>query len=282
VDINKELYLGFVVDRGSKNIVCIVSSMGGVDIEEVAKSHPDKVSRIYVDPRIGLMDFQLRNLFLKIGLESDIMRQAISIAKKLYNVFVSFDSELCEINPLVVTGDRKLIAADAVLNIDDNALFRHLEFEKVDDSPEYRARKAGLSYVELDGDIGIIGNGAGLVMATLDLVHFSGGEPANFCDVGGGARADRISLALNLILEKKGIKAILINIFGGITRCDEVAKGLIDAFEQLQLDLNKIPIVVRLAGTNREEGLKILSKLNLITVDTMEEAAKKVVIEARR
>jgi len=280
IDIERELYLGFTVDRGSRTIVCIGSSMGGVDIERVAEEHPERISRISIDPFIGLQNFALRDLFFDIGLEGQILSKAISIAKKLYRIFVKYDSELCEINPLVVTSDGNLIAADAVLNMDDNAIYRHLEFEKIEDSLEFRAKKAGLSYVELDGDIGIIGNGAGLVMATLDLVHFEGGKPANFCDVGGGARSDRIKTALELILSKK-IRAILINIFGGITRCDEVANGIVEAFSQLEIDTSKIPIVVRLAGTNREEGMKILSSMDLIIVDTMESAARKVVEVSR-
>ncbi|MET1124685.1 MAG: ADP-forming succinate--CoA ligase subunit beta [Archaeoglobaceae archaeon] len=279
LEIEREMYVGFTIDRASRGIAAILSSVGGMDIEEIAAEHPEKIATLIVNPKWGLWDYHVRDLLRKSGVERELWREVGDIVKKLYRIMVEFDAELTEINPLALTPDG-LVAADARLNVDDNALFRHPELEELrelteENELEREAARAGLNYVQLEGDIGIMANGAGMAMATMDLIKLMGGKPANFLDVGGGASEEAIAKALEILL-KSGVRAIYINIFGGITRCDEVARGIVRVLGKRRVD---IPIVVRLAGTNEEEGRRILaeSNLNLIVVSEMEEGAKKVV-----
>ena len=279
LQIKEEYYLGFTIDRSARKLVAIASSRGGVDIEEIAISFPQYIVKQHVDPLIGFYPFMARQLIKKLGFEGKILNEMSSFLYKLYKIMIDYDAELIEINPLVLTEDNKLIAADARLNIDSDALFRHSDIKQIEElstfSPyELEAKKAGLSYVELDGNIGIIGNGAGLVMTTLDLVKMYGGNPANFLDVGGGAASESIATALRILLNHPRVKVILINILGGITRCDEVAKGIISALKTSNMGK---PIVIRLTGTNELEGRKILKNEGLIALSSMEEAAKKAV-----
>ncbi len=282
-DIAQEYYLGITVDRAARRNVVMVSAAGGVDIEEVAATTPEKIAKEHIDPAVGLMDYQIRQLAYRAGFAPVAMRGAGAFLRALYKVYTELDCSLAEINPLVVTGDGKLIAADAKIVVDDNALYRQKELaamrEVAEENPiEVEARKRGLAYVHLDGDIGILGNGAGLVMTTLDVVQRAGGKPANFLDVGGGASADVVRNALEIVLLNDNVKAVLFNIFGGITRCDEVAKGIVDATSTV--DIN-VPIVIRLVGTREEEGRQVLTqasgKVQLIPAATMQEAAEKVV-----
>jgi succinyl-CoA synthetase beta subunit len=282
-DIAQEYYLGITVDRAARRNVVMVSAAGGVDIEEVAATTPEKIAKEHIDPAIGLMDYQIRQLAYQAGLVPEAIRGAGGFLRALYKVYTELDCSLAEINPLVVTKDGKLIAADAKINVDDNALYRHkdlavLQEQQEDDPIEAEAHKRGLTYVHLDGNIGILGNGAGLVMTTLDVVQRAGGKPANFLDVGGGASADVVRNALEVVLMDKNLKAILFNIFGGITRCDEVAKGIVQATSTLDIG---VPIVIRLVGTREEEGRQVLTqasgKVQLIPAATMQEAAEKVV-----
>ncbi len=253
----QELYVGFTIDRTTKRPIGIVSLEGGVDIEQVAAHSPEKIIKLELDPISDFQMFQARNLAMKLGLEGKVMLQVAGIIFKLYKLFRDYDAELAEINPLFLSPTEGAIAADAKLNIDDNSLFRHKEFaDLIKDTGEYteieqRAKDAGLAYVELDGDIGIIGCGAGLVMASLDILRQYNGEAANFLDVGGGANAENMRSALELVEMKKGVKSVFVNIFGGITRCDEIAKGIVDFAP-------KIPLSIRMMGTNQEEGKKIL------------------------
>jgi len=279
--IDKEYYLGMILDRDSKRIVVMVSSEGGVDIEEVAARSPEKIAKVAINPTLGLADHQIRHLCFAGGIDKSLVKEVSRFLKALYVAFRESDASLAEINPLVVTKAGTLIAADAKINIDDNALFRQADLaawqESEDDNPiEEEARKRGLTYVSLDGDIGIIGNGAGLVMTSLDVVSREGGKPANFLDIGGGAKAEVVRNALEVVLLKPDIKGVVVNIFGGITRCDEVARGIIDAARSLDI---KVPVVVRLEGTSVEEGKAILasSGLNLVPASTMREAARKIV-----
>jgi len=279
LDIAAEYYLGIIVDRSKERNLVMVSAMGGVDIEEVAETHPEAIARAYIDPFIGLLDFQIRQLHKQAKLEPATLRSFIAIAKSLYRLYIECDANLAEINPLVLTKEGNLVAADAKLLIDDNALYRQPEIaswrEEVEEDPfEAEARKKGLAYVRLKGEVGIIGNGAGLTMTTLDIVQRAGAAPANFLDIGGGARADIVREGLKLILSDPQVKGVLINIFGGITRCDEVAKGILQALEGMEL---KVPIVVRLTGTREEEGRKLLEGTPLIPAATMQEAAEKIV-----
>ena len=283
VDIAKELYLGVVVDRASRKVVVMASSEGGVDIEEVARVSPEKIVKAYVDPFLGLCDFQARNLGFDIGVPPSLVGSFVKIAKALYAAFVDNDASLAEINPLVITPDGRLAAIDAKMNIDDNALFRRPGLAALRDTDEEEplereAREKGISYVRLDGNIGCMVNGAGLAMATMDMVKLYGGAPANFLDVGGGARSETVEAALRILLSDPNVKAVLFNIFGGITRCDEVARGIVSALEKIG---KTPPMVVRLVGTNEEEGRSILAKANLITAQTMDEAARKVVAVVR-
>jgi succinyl-CoA synthetase beta subunit len=274
-EILRELYVGYVVDRTAKKNVLILSSEGGVNIEETAKKSPDKVVKLEIDPALGLQSYMVRRLAKQIGLKGKEMVSVATFASRLYKAFVDYDAELAEVNPLVITPDG-MVAVDAVFNIDDNSLYRHKdlakEFVKSEEYTEIEkmARDAGLSYVELDGDIGVIGCGAGLVMASLDTLKLYGGEAANFLDVGGGATAENMRQALELVSMKKEVKSIFINIFGGITRCDEIAKGIVD-FNP------KIPISVRMLGTREEEGKKILKDNGYSVSETIEDSAKEAI-----
>ena len=280
VDIAKEIYVGIVLDRSTQKPLIMSSSEGGVEIEIVAKENPEAIHRVSVDPSLGLMGFEARNIAMKLDGDFKVARQIASIIQKLYAVYVDTDASLAEINPLIVTPEGEVKAIDAKINIDDSALYRHKDIEEMrdlsaEDAGELKARDAGLSFVRLSGSVGCIVNGAGLAMATMDLVKHYGGEPANFLDIGGSSNPEKVVNALNIILEDKSVKSILFNIFGGITRCDDVARGLLAAFEQLNLDL---PVVVRLTGTNEEEGKKILSELtSLHAADTMDDAVKKAI-----
>jgi succinyl-CoA synthetase beta subunit len=279
VSINSELYLGITIDRSLRSMVFIASSTGGVNIEEVAQTNPQKIVKVHVDPLIGLRDYQARELASGIDLPHEQWRTFIQIARNLWNVYISTDATLVEINPLVLTKDKTLIALDGKITIDDNALPLHADLAELRDldaeaPEEIEARKYGLSYIKMGGSIGCLVNGAGLAMATMDIIKLKGGEPANFLDIGGGANAERVTAALRIILEDKRVKAIMINIFGGITRCDEVARGILTAIQKVRTNL---PIVIRLAGTNAEEGMKILAGSRLITAETLVEAAEKAV-----
>ncbi len=282
-DIQEELYLGVVLDRGSKRVVLMASSEGGVDIEEIAAHTPEKIVRVTVDPFLGLLDYQARELAYGIGLDKGLVRSFTAIAHGLYRAFIEHDASLAEINPLVITGDGKLLAVDGKMNIDDSALFRHPELERMrdtaaEDESERLARAADLSYVELQGEIGCMVNGAGLAMATMDIVKLYGGEPANFLDIGGGAKADKVAAALRIILRDPRVKAVLFNIFGGITRGDEVARGILAALREIDTD---VPMVIRLVGTRAEEGRRLLADAQMITAESLSEAAQKAVAAAR-
>ena len=281
-DIKKEIYLGVVIDRAQQKPVVITSAEGGVEIEEVAKTNPDAIIRLPIDPQWGLMDYQARNLAFDLGFRGAHINSFVQIAKGLYQAFINTDASLAEINPLVVTGDGRLLAVDGKIVLDDNALFRHPDLVELRDvqeeSPaEREARNAGLSYVKLDGEIGCMVNGAGLAMATMDITKHYGGEPANFLDIGGGAKADKVAAALRIILSDPKVKAVLF-IFGGITRCDEVAKGILEALQQVNTN---VPMVARLVGTNEEEGRRILAEANFPSASSLGEAAEKAVALAR-
>jgi succinyl-CoA synthetase beta subunit len=283
-DIQKEIYLGVTNDRAARQPVIICSSEGGVEIEEVARTDPGKIVREHVDPLMGLRDYQARNIALGIGLARDAWKPFGQIAAALYQTYVDTDATLAEINPLVITGDKRLVALDGKIVLDDNALYRHPDLAEMRDldeeSPqETEARKYGLSYVKLDGEIGCMVNGAGLAMGTMDIVKFFGGNPANFLDIGGGAQADKVTAALRIILSDPKVKAVLINIFGGITRCDEVARGILSALKEVN---TKVPMVVRLVGTNEEEGRRLLADANMITATSLADAAQKAVGAAKR
>ena len=276
LDNARELYVGITINREAKLITCILSSEGGVDIEEVARKHPERIARFDIDPEVGLQQYHCRRLAKRIGLSGKAMLKVAGVTAKLHKVFKACDGELAEINPLILTGDDNVIAVDAVLNIDNNALFRHPEFSGEERTTEEftdlekEARDAGLSYVDLDGDIGIIGCGAGLVMASLDILKHYHGEPANFLDVGGGANARNMRKALEIVMRKPGVRAIFINIFGGITQCDEIAKGIVAMAPE-------IPISVRMMGTNQEEGKQILIDNDYQVYETMEASAENAV-----
>jgi succinyl-CoA synthetase beta subunit len=281
--IATEIYLGIVIDRTQHRPVIMASSEGGVEIEEVARATPERIFRISIDPFLGLQQYQARELAFGIGLPKDLVSAFVKIAQGLYQTFVDCDASLAEINPLVITGEGKLLAVDGKILLDDNALFRHFELAEMRDadeeSPEEQeARRHGLSYVKLDGEIGCMVNGAGLAMATMDIIKLHGGEPANFLDIGGGAQADKVAAALRIILSDPNVKAVLFNIFGGITRCDEVAKGILEALHSLETD---VPMVARLVGTNEAEGRQILAEAQMMTAATLSEAAEKAVAEAR-
>jgi succinyl-CoA synthetase beta subunit len=278
-DIDTEVYLAMVLDRGRKCVVGMASAAGGIDIEQVAAQTPEKIVRVQADPALGLMDYQARHLAFGIGLPSGLVRDFTRIARGLYQALIDADASLTEVNPLVINTQGQLEAIDAKMVLDDNALFRHPELEALRDlneeePAEVEARDHGLSYIKLDGTIGCMVNGAGLAMATMDVIKLFGGEPANFLDIGGGARADRVAAALRIILSDPHVSAVLINIFGGITRCDEVARGILDA---RQAQARQVPMVVRLVGTNEDEGRRILQQANLVAVSSMEEAAQRVV-----
>ncbi|MEW5961058.1 MAG: ADP-forming succinate--CoA ligase subunit beta [Chloroflexota bacterium] len=283
-DIQEELYLGIVIDRSLQRPVIIASSEGGIEIEEVAKTHPEAIIRLPVDPQLGLNDYQARDLAFDLGLRRAFIGQFVKILKGLYQVFINCDASLAEINPLVVNSQDRFIAVDGKIVLDDNALFRHPNLAELRDiqeeaPAEREARLAGLSYVKLDGEIGCMVNGAGLAMATMDIVKNYGGEPANFLDIGGGAKAEKVTAALRIILADPKVKAVLFNIFGGITRCDEVARGILSALKEIQTE---VPMVARLVGTNEAEGRRILAEANFPSAATLGEAAAKVVALARR
>ncbi len=284
INIAQEIYLGVVVDRAAKRATMMGSAAGGMDIEEIARTTPEKIVRVPIDPAYGLLEYQARALAFAIGIPKPLVRDFTAIATGLYRAFVATDASLAEINPLVITAENKLIAADGKIVLDDNALYRHPDLEQLRDideeSPEeQRARNAGLSYVKLDGDIGCMVNGAGLAMATMDVIKFYGGEPANFLDIGGGAKADKVKTALEIILSDPNVKCVLFNIFGGITRGDEVARGIVEGLQGVK---TRVPMVARIVGTNAEEGRKILADAKMITAETLEEGAQKAVAAARQ
>ena len=280
-DIRKELYVGMVVDRGTQRVALMASSEGGMDIEEVAAKTPEKIHKIFIDPAKGLTDKEADDVARKIGIPEASVAQAREVLKGLYRAFDQTDASLAEINPLVVTGDGKVVALDAKLNFDSNALFRHPEIVAMrdldeEDPAEIEASKFDLSYISLDGNIGCLVNGAGLAMATMDVIKLYGGEPANFLDVGGGATAEKVTEAFKIMLRNPNLKAILVNIFGGIMKCDTIAEGVVAASKAVSLE---VPLVVRMKGTNEDLGRKILadSGLPIITANNMAEAAEKVV-----
>jgi succinyl-CoA synthetase beta subunit len=283
-DIKKEIYLGITNDRAAKRPVVICSAEGGVEIEEVARTDPSKIIREHVDPFMGIRDYQARNIGLAIELARTHWKAFGQVAAALYQTYLETDATLAEINPLVITGDGRLVALDGKIVLDDNSLFRHPDLAEMRDldeeSPqETEARKYGLSYVKLDGEIGCMVNGAGLAMGTMDIVKLFGGNPANFLDIGGGAQADKVTAALRIILSEPKVRAILINIFGGITRCDEVARGILLALKEIN---TKVPMVVRLVGTNEEDGRRLLADANMITATSLADAAQKAVAAAGR
>jgi succinyl-CoA synthetase beta subunit len=284
--IESEYYAAVVFDRSAKAPLVMLSTHGGIDIEQVAAEHPDALATLHVDPLVGFQPFHARRLAYEAGVDADVVGPIGDMLATLYEVFVGEDATLVEINPLVITPEREVAAVDAKVTLDDNAMFRHPDNATLDDSSdadpqEAMARQRGLTYVKLDGDIGIFGNGAGLVMSTLDVVAHAGGAPANFLDAGGGAKAEAIVASVEVILSNPNVKAVLFNVFGGITRCDEVAKGLIEAYGILQ---PSVPFVVRLDGTNDVEARKLLADANLPNVfaeKTMDGAAARVVALAR-
>ncbi len=285
LDIANELYLSVLVDRSAKRIVFMSSSEGGMDIEEVAAKTPEKILTVAVDPVTGLQPYQCRRLGFGMGLARHEVNGLVKVMTGLYNLFVAKDASLIEINPLIVTGGGKLLALDAKLNLDDNALYRHKNLAEMrdptqEDEREHLAHEIGLNYVALDGNIGCMVNGAGLAMATMDMVKLHGGEPANFLDVGGAATEDRVSRAFKLILSSRDVKAILVNIFGGIVRCDVIAEGIIQAVKEVGLSL---PVVVRLQGTNVEMGRKLLadSGMNITAAEDLTDAATRAVAAAK-
>jgi succinyl-CoA synthetase beta subunit len=281
-DIANEYYASIVFDRSAKAPLVMLSTRGGMDIEEVAETDPDAIARLHVDPLLGFQDFHGRRLAFDAGVDADVVRPVGALLKQLYGAFIDEEAMLVEVNPLIVTGDRQVRALDAKVTLDDNSLFRHAENADLrnpsaEDPQERMAKERGLTYVKLDGNIGILGNGAGLVMSTLDVVAQAGGAPANFLDAGGGSKAEAIVSAVEVILSDPKVTAVLFNIFGGITRCDEVARGLIEAFGEMEVN---VPFVVRLNGTNEQEGRALLAAADLPGVhveETMDGAAAKVV-----
>jgi succinyl-CoA synthetase beta subunit len=281
-DIAAEYYASIVFDRSAQAPLVMLSTKGGMDIEEVAEQHPEAIASLHVDPLLGFQDFQGRRLAFEAGVDADVVRPVGAMLAKLYDAFAGEEAMLVEVNPMIVTPAREMRALDAKVTLDDSALFRHpdnaeLRDPSAEDPQEQMAKERSLTYVKLDGDIGVLGNGAGLVMSTLDVVAQAGGRPANFLDAGGGSKADAIVAAVEVILSDEKVRAVLFNIFGGITRCDEVAKGLIEAFGQVQPE---VPFVVRLDGTNDEEGRRLLADAQLPGLEvcaTMLEAAERVV-----
>jgi succinyl-CoA synthetase beta subunit len=283
-DIKKELYVGMVVDRVSQRVVLMASADGGMDIEEVAAKTPERIHKVAIDPRTGLTDAQADDIARAIGIPDALLPQARTVFEALYHLFDETDASLAEINPLIITGDGRLIALDAKLNFDQNALFRHPDIVAMrdldeEDPAEVEASKFDLSYISLDGDIGCLVNGAGLAMATMDVIKLYGGSPANFLDVGGGASAEKVTEAFKIMLRNKDLKAILVNIFGGIMRCDVIAQGVIAASKAVSL---QVPLVVRMKGTNEQEGRQLLAQsgLPIISANNMADAAQKVVAAA--
>jgi len=289
LQIESELYAGMVLDRETARVTLILSSEGGVEIEEVARTHPEKILREPIDPLTGLMPHQVRRLAFGLGLSKSQVQAATAFLSGMYRAFVELDASLVEINPLVVTKEGELIALDAKMNFDDNALFRHpdvVELRDVDEdlaegqAAEVEASRFGLSYIRLDGNIGCMVNGAGLAMATMDIIKLCGGEPANFLDVGGGTDAERVKAAFKIILSDENVKAVLVNIFGGIVRCDVIAEGVVEAIREVGI---RVPLVVRLQGTLVDRGREILAEsgLNVVYAKSMKAAAEAVVREAQ-
>jgi succinyl-CoA synthetase beta subunit len=281
--IEQEIYLGITNDRAARKPVMMASAAGGVDIEEVAATTPEKIIKVHIDPLLGLRDYQARDIAASIDLPRDNWREFGKISNGLWQAYKASDATLAEINPLVIDKEKHLIALDGKMLIDDNALFRHpdlAEMRDIDEEApsETEARKYGLSFIKLDGNIGCMVNGAGLAMTSMDVIKLFGGEPANFLDIGGGAGADKVAAAMRIILSDPNVKAVLYNIFGGITRCDEVARGILAAMEEVKPE---VPMVVRLVGTNAEEGRALLADANMITAETLADAAQKAVAAAK-
>ena len=281
VDIEREIYLGFVLDRATERVMLVASAAGGMEIEQIAEEDPESMIRVVIEPAVGLQAFQAREVAFALGLDASLVTEAANTLRACYRSFRDLDATMVEINPLVVTADGRILALDAKMTFDDNALFKHQRISELrdksqEDPREMRATDRGLSYVGLEGDIGCIINGAGLAMATMDMIKHSGGEPANFLDIGGGASPERVAKAFNLVLSDDNVKGVLVNIFAGINRCDWVAQGVVKAMQDLDI---RVPVVVRLSGTNVEEGRRILeeSSVSLITADTLAEAAEKSV-----
>lgn len=275
VKIKKEYYYALTIDRKTKSVVLMASAEGGIEIEEVAKDKPAAIFKFSIDPDLGMTPFMARKIAFKLFDDFDLVKQAVEIFQKTYKLFIETDASLVEINPLVITNDGKILALDSKINFDDNALFRQKEIENlnepdVEEKKELEAKEMGLTYIKLDGNIGCMVNGAGLAMATMDLIKYYGGQPANFLDIGGSSNPRKVIDAMEILVSDKKVKAVMINIFGGITRCDDVARGLVSALKEVDV---KIPIVVRLSGTKSEEGLVIIREANLLVVNSMSEAA---------
>ncbi len=281
VPIDREIYLGFVLDRTSQRVMIVASGEGGMEIEDISANKPDSIVRSTVEPAVGLQEFQAREIAFALGIDPALTAQMVRTLQGCYRAFTELDATMVEINPLVITGDNRILALDAKMTFDDNALFRHPQISEFrdksqEDPRESRAADRGLSYVGLDGNIGCIVNGAGLAMATMDTIKLAGGEPANFLDIGGGATPERVAKAFRLVMSDENVQAVLVNIFAGINRCDWVAEGVVQALKEVQVD---VPVIVRLAGTNVEEGQKILAKsgLPIIRATTLMEAAERSV-----
>jgi len=279
VKFHSEIYVGLTIDRNSKSVILMASREGGVEIEDVAKENPDAILKIPIEADLGMTPFIARKIAFQLFEDYNLVKQAADLFRKMYKICLETDASLVEINPLVITDNNTLLALDGKMNFDDNALFRQPEIEKLfepdeNELKEILAKEKGLSYIKLDGNIGYMVNGAGLAMATMDMIKMYGGEPANFLDIGGSSNPQKVIDAMNLILSDENVKVVMINIFGGITRCDDVARGLLAALEQLTVN---VPIVVRLSGTNAKEGLEILHGTNLQVVESMTEAAKKAI-----
>jgi len=286
VDIKKELYLGMVVDRAQNKIVIMASEEGGVEIEEVAAKNPEKILKEYIEPCVGLRPFQATKLGYKLGLDKNLVKEFSKFVTALYNAFIAKDCSLAEINPLIITGDNKIMALDAKINFDDNGLFRHKDIMELrdfdeEDPMEIEASKFNLSYIKLDGNVGCMVNGAGLAMATMDIIKYAGGEPANFLDVGGGANVEAVANAFRIILNDENVKSVLVNIFGGIVRCDRIANGILEASKMVEIN---VPVVIRLQGTNAQEAREIIknSGLNFYTAEGLKEASEKAVELAKQ
>lgn len=279
VKFNKEFYVGMTIDRNTKSVLFMASKEGGVEIEEVAKDNPEAILKFPIDPDLGMAPFFARKIAFQLFDDFSLVKQGADMFQKLYQIFLDTDSSLVEINPLVVTDEGKLLALDGKMNFDDNALFRQSAIEALnepteDEKKEIEAKDSGLTYIRLDGNIGCMVNGAGLAMASMDVIKHHGGHPANFLDIGGSSNPQKVIDAMKLLTSDKNVKVIMINIFGGITRCDDVARGLVTALKQLNMD---IPIVIRLSGTNAEEGLRIIAELNLPVVNSLSEAAQEAI-----
>jgi len=279
IQINREFYVGIVNDRKNQKPVLMVSAAGGMEIEEVAQHNPEKIVKVYIDPLLGLRDYQLRDAAISIDLPKNLWKHFIEIVQGLWKAYEFCDATLAEINPLVLSEENKLVALDAKMVLDDNALFRHPDLADLRDmdleaASEVEARKYGVTFIKMNGNIGCMVNGAGLAMATMDILALCGGEAANFLDIGGGASADKVAASLRVILADKNVKSILVNVFGGITRCDEVAKGILNASKEVEVN---VPMVVRLVGTNEDEGRKLLKEANFTSAETLYQAAQMAV-----